>query len=207
MSDHKSVVSPLLGIANSLAIIVVIVIAVGAYRSQNSAMAGLQRSVDAISQRLASQPAAEAAPSQRPSSAGQDGMIERSYRAQSAGGQQSAGAGEVRAAGSASQQASGLEAAYARDARDVNGALVETRLDAVARQPELLSSGVAPEVVHTDCRARSCRIVAQFKNAGSAEDWPLLYATSAAATLSGTRTVTLPQADGSVEVRIFGTRR
>lgn len=207
MSDHKTVVSPLaLGLANSLAILIVIVIAGGAYRSQSSAMADLQHSLDTITQRLASQPAPDVVPSQQTSNAAGGRIADRAGNAM-AGGQQSSGAGAARAAGTATQQASVLEGAYARDARDVSGALVSTRLDAVARQPELLSSGVAPEIVHTDCRARSCRIVAQFKNASSAQDWPVLYATSAAATLSGTRIVTLPQADGSVEVRIFGIRR
>lgn len=104
------------------------------------------------------------------------------------------------------QEMQQLEAEFSRDAKDPRGAQMQSTLEKVVTSKDLTSSGIKPDSSRIDCRARLCRISADFAKAGDAQDWAVFYVTVAGPNLTQSRVVYVPQADGGSEVRIYSAR-
>jgi hypothetical protein len=99
-----------------------------------------------------------------------------------------------------------LEAEFSRDAKDPRGAQMQSALEKVVTSKDLTSSGIKPESSRIDCRARLCRISADFAKAGDAQDWAVFYVTVAGPNFTQSRVVYVPQPGGGSEVRIYAAR-
>jgi hypothetical protein len=83
----------------------------------------------------------------------------------------------------------------------------EQGIEAASASQVMAQAGFAPQDVKSDCRSRSCRVSARFDNSSEARDWADRLLTQMAGTLAQARVAVLPQADGSFEVRVYGSRR
>ena len=101
-----------------------------------------------------------------------------------------------------------LDAAFRRDLMDAAGARqAEGELAEAASADDLVESGTTPIAIDMQCRSTRCRVIARFAADSDAEGWAGLYMLSAARTLAGADTVITPQADGTIELAIYGTRK
>jgi hypothetical protein len=101
----------------------------------------------------------------------------------------------------------GLEADYTRERRDAAwAATAELALSKAAAADELVAANLVPTAIDTRCRARTCRTVATFADAGQAEEWVYGYMTNTAGTLRMVRPFRRVLPDGRVELTLYGTR-
>lgn len=100
-----------------------------------------------------------------------------------------------------------LETAFERDSDDPGSATVEGRLRGIATDKRLLASGIATEGVEVECRARRCRVVADFRDADDASDWAALYTALLGTTpVSGSQAVFVGTVGGGMQLRLFADR-
>lgn len=100
-----------------------------------------------------------------------------------------------------------LQAEFEADARDpAAGAKIGRHLEDTVVGKDMAATGLVPEDVSVQCRRTLCRVAADFANPGDAEDWAIMYLTSAGGAISRARTVRVRQPDGSTQVIIYGTR-
>jgi hypothetical protein len=98
-----------------------------------------------------------------------------------------------------SHRAEPVDAAWATKAK--------SDLDAIVSSEAMQSSGIKPANYSADCRSATCRVAAQFKSSGDAEDWGTFYLASSGKTIRQAKMTVVQGPDGGSEVRIYGTRR
>lgn len=101
-----------------------------------------------------------------------------------------------------------LENAHSRQPVDAawKGA-AETSMRNIQEGDALKSTGFTPQDFRSDCRSQSCRISATFDSAVDAQDWATMFTTMTGSDFRSARYVTVPTADGKIEIRIYGNRR
>lgn len=98
-----------------------------------------------------------------------------------------------------SHRAEPVDAAWATKAK--------TDLDAIVTSDAMQNSGIKPADYSADCRSSTCRVAAQFKSSGDAEDWGTFYLASSGKTIRQAKMTVVQNPAGGAEVRIYGTRR
>lgn len=86
-------------------------------------------------------------------------------------------------------------------------AQAESALSDIATSRDLEMSGIAPSTYASDCRSSTCRTSATFSTHGDAQDWGTMFLTMSGTTVRQARLMVLPNADGTYELRVYGTRR
>jgi hypothetical protein len=98
-----------------------------------------------------------------------------------------------------SHRAEPVDAAWASKAK--------ADLDAIVTSEAIVASGIKPADYSADCRSATCRISAEFKSSGDAEDWGTFYLASSGKTIRQAKMTIVQNPAGGSEVRIYGTRR
>lgn len=98
-----------------------------------------------------------------------------------------------------SHRAEPVDAAWASQA--------QTNLDEIVVSEAIVASGIKPAEYAADCRSATCRISAEFKSSGDAEDWGTFFLASSGKTIRQAKMTILQNPDGTSEVRIYGARR
>ena len=83
----------------------------------------------------------------------------------------------------------------------------ESRLSGIAGAEAIAGTGIQPRDSDISCKARTCRIQADFASRSEAEDWALMFMSSVGDTLPSSVVTTTPNFDGSTTVEIYGTAR
>lgn len=69
-----------------------------------------------------------------------------------------------------------------------------------------LPTTATPDTLTTECRGRSCRIAGRFRPGSDVDGWTTAYVLGASGTLAQAEVVQVRQADGAVELAIYGQR-
>lgn len=106
------------------------------------------------------------------------------------------------------QELAALEAQHQAESRDpVWAAKTEQAYGEIAESKPMQDVGVTPKNLQADCRSSTCRITADFGNAGNAQDWATFFLTSSGGLARQAKVIVVPNADGTSQVRIFSMRR
>jgi hypothetical protein len=101
-----------------------------------------------------------------------------------------------------------LESLHRAESVGADGkARAEAEMAAIATSHDLKASGIAPTAYRNDCRLATCRISADFKSNGEAEDWGMMLTTMSGSTLRRVRTMVINNPDGSFELHVYGARK
>lgn len=80
-------------------------------------------------------------------------------------------------------------------------------LKGLANDPGFEVADAQPQNLSVDCRSSMCRIDGQFETSGKAEDWILMYMSSAGTAMPNAVVSRSRNADGSMRVEIYGRAR
>lgn len=98
-----------------------------------------------------------------------------------------------------SHRAEPIDAAWASKA--------QANLDEIVVSEAIVASGIKPGEYKADCRSATCRVSAEFKSSGDAEDWGTFFLASSGETIRQAKMTIIQNPDGTSEVRIYGVRR
>lgn len=98
-----------------------------------------------------------------------------------------------------SHRAEPIDAAWAARAK--------SDLDSIVTSEAMVASGIKPADYAADCRSATCRVSAQFKSPGDAEDWGTFYLASSGKTIRQAKMTIIQSPAGGSEMRIYGTRK
>lgn len=83
----------------------------------------------------------------------------------------------------------------------------ESQLTALASNEGFAQAGAKPSSLSIDCRSSMCRVDGAFETRSQAEDWVMMYMSSAGGTLPNSVVSHTQAEDGSARVEIYGRAR
>jgi hypothetical protein len=86
-------------------------------------------------------------------------------------------------------------------------AQAEVDIMAAAIQPNMVKAGPSPQDFSAECRSRTCRISASFDSTIAAQNFGINLISRMGGTLAQSQMLLERQADGRVEVRVYGSRK
>lgn len=97
-----------------------------------------------------------------------------------------------------------LAASFRREKKDLVWAgSAESELQHIATGADMTAAGVVVDDVAIECRSSICHTTATFTSDAQADDWVMVYMSSAGTVLRGSAVSRSRSADGSVSVEIF----